>query len=255
MILKFIRNNYKSIPLILLLLFIIFIIGFFIFIFLSYKIYLYVKKYIKNKYIYVKDDYDNISKKNLKIYGKYKIRNIYVVYEHVKIPLTLKKIFTYFTCKNTWNNKILEVNNLKTIMKHNYLIVEIKKKNKSIKLIKIEKIPFIRITTNIRINKDTILIPLKNKVNISINELLNKTKIDMGNKFFTYDFYNNDCFVFIKKILKQLYIKKSEYIKYDKTIKQRRIMKKYIKPYESMYFILNVVYSLFGNIFTDIFYI
>lgn len=156
----------------------------------------YIKK-ILNLNIYNKkfyhNDYNKHNKKIIEIYGKYKIKNIYIVNE------TLTPLLEFGLNISTLYN--IKQNNI--YPKHISMIIEIELDNKLIKKILLEKNNYINIQTNFAINEKNDIKKIKCKnLNYTLETLLSITQKRMkNNKFFNWHIKDNNCQLFIKELL------------------------------------------------------
>ena len=148
--------------------------------------------------LFQKNCYNSITKKNLNKYGKYKIKNVYLIQQNVNFILFIIKILNFLSFYQ-YNNIALDIK--ENLPYHLKLLIEIKV-GKETKFLIIEKITEILIHEKIffdkkyKINKIPII---KNKYNI--HKLLNHVHKKMKNDYFNWNLITNNCQKFVKEII------------------------------------------------------
>ena len=214
MIIDFFKKNYLNIIIIIILVIILFIISSTLFLYFSYQIYNLVKKYINNyKSLAFNKDYNDNSKKTLEIYGNYKIRKIYIVYNKMNgIALYGLNLLSLFTCKKTINSVIKDLKNKNKEFDFNHasLIFELKINKTQSKFIYLNKDIHLDITTNFNMNNSKHIIPIKlyDKTK-TFKNILDSTEKRVGKeKFFNWNGFDYECHSFTKDILISLGLSK-----------------------------------------------
>lgn len=166
-----------------------------IFMVVSYYIKKLLNLNIHNKKNY-HNDYNKHNKKIIEIYGKYKIKNIYIVNERLT-PL-LEFGLNISTLYNIRRKKINP--------NHISMIIEIELDNKLIKKILLEKNNYINIQTNFFINEKNEIKKINCKnLNCTLETLLSITQNRIKKeKFFNWHIKDNNCQLFIKELLRTI---------------------------------------------------
>ena len=250
--LDFIRNNIFNIIIIILLLIIISIITSILFLFISYKIYKFVKAYInRNNTLNLYNDYDQLSKKILNKYGNNIVHRIYVLYT----PSTNTTMYIFNILSIIIHNKSfygildkIKQKGLPDKLYHASLIFELKVDKKYTKFIHINKELGVMVREKIIINNNNSIINIKPKYKKTLKNILDSTMIRMGiDKFYNWDMFNNNCQNFIKELLKTVGINN----KIDKNKYQHPLQ---LKMLEDMLSLNNMSHYSF-NIIIKIYYI
>jgi hypothetical protein len=215
------------------------IINIFLFTFVSYVILKFFKTNI---------DYDNIffyqynkkSKSIIDLYGKYKVKNIYLIRQPFnKCVSFLINVFTLYNYEKLINKSS------DNIPYHTLLVFEILLDNGANKMLLLEKNNCINISENFYINKTQEIKKINiAKRNLTMNEILDKTKDRLGyEKYFNWHMYKNNCQNFTKEILKSV----NKYNKTNKDFIFRDKIFKIIIPSEFTLHMLNCFF-IFYNI-------
>jgi len=194
------------------------VVGFILFIVVSYFILKFLKMSIDNNNILFYQ-YNKKSQKILETYGDYKLTKIYLVRQPFSKFITfLLNILTLYNYEKLINESH------DNFPYHSQIIFEIKLPNNMRKLLLLEKNNYINICENFFVNnlQDIKKLNFKNTEH-TINSILKTTQKRLGNeKFFNWHLYTNNCQEFTKEILITInkYNKKNkEYIFRDKLIK------------------------------------
>jgi len=195
----------------------------------SYFIYKYLNININDNYVYFYDYNDKI-KALLEKYGDHAINKLYLIREPISnIIYNFIKVITFYRCNYSFPY-------------HTALMCEINIPNNIKKYIFLEKNNCININENYNINekqdikcinlcikknkaKDTEEASnnIKNKIKITLNDILNQTRERIGDKkFFNWHIYKNNCQLFTKEILitlNKFNKQNKEYIFQDKLLK------------------------------------
>ena len=209
MLFDYIKKNYLFIIIILLLFFVSTILILFLFLFIIFKCHECVKNTLHNN-VSNYSDFDTESKNILNVYQNYKIKHIYLSKEII----TCRYIPTRYILKliKLFYKNNLTCNNFETIKNncfHTSLILFLTNdKNKKYKFIKLDKSRKIKISNNITINNEDDILFFDVTKNITLNDLLNKTKKICGkDKFYNWDIKNSNCNDIVSEFLNVLGIK------------------------------------------------
>lgn len=205
-----------------------------------------LKKFIFSNCVYF-NKYNNTTLNTIKLYGDYKITGIYLVKYNINYFIylfmnifSINEFSNILTCyRNSTGKDIMPM--------HASIIVEIEINRDEKKLILIEKNLTINITTDFFLSKKCTYKHIPFTSNITINNILNFVKTDLGKKKYFNWYKNNTCQHFINSILKYLKIntkKNKQFIKQDLFYKNVKISNRTI-------YILNFILNL-HNIFYEI---
>ena len=205
----------------------------------SYYVLKILKVKFEKNYFSIKD-YNKNCKIILKKYGKYKIKNIYLVKR--KITDMTSNILNMITF-NKFDKGIRKLENKyveKYVPMHTSLILELKTKNGEIKNILVEKTNSVTFCLNYKQYDDSIIKKIKLQKKIKFESLMNLTLERMGvNKFFNYSIFKNNCQIWIKEILKTVNKDTKKNLNF---IYQRDLVKSNFSFYDcSLYMIYGII--------------
>lgn len=241
------HNTYLIVGLIILIFFILLLI-IVIVVVSSYYVIKFLEINIINDLYFCNYTYNKKTNDLLEKYGNCKINKIYLV----KNPITdftifILNVITLYKFQKTIE-KYNEENNTNIYPYHVSLLVEINLPNKIKKIVLIEKSNCINVTENIYLHEKKILKIIKlPKQKYTINDILQETKKRIGDKqFFNWTIYKNNCYVFIKEILKTIGMLNKTNIKF---INQDQL----IKPLNFSDFTLHTIHFFcsLNNIFDN----
>jgi hypothetical protein len=175
-------------------------------------------------------DYTKKTKRILNVYGDNIITKIYLI----KQPLSELITFALNIC-SFYNNEINDF-----FPYHTQLIFEIKNKNKTKKLILLEKNRCINIDDNFHISNKKEMKHIRIKKTHTINSILKTTQDRIGvNRFFNWSLCNNNCQTFTKECLVTVN-------KYNKDSHDYIFSDKLIKPTEFVVNSLNCICNIYN---------
>ena len=165
----------------------LFLILCFLFILISFYLFKYLQIKVFDKWYL--NDYSRNNKKLLSEFGDWNIKYIYLVKEPIsKFSYTLMNIISL----NSFSNAIYKYNDDNT-PNHIFLILELNK-GKERKTCILEKNTRLNIGFNYMVTDKQNKLKIKPSKNISLFELLEKTKKRVGSKeFFNFEIYENNC--------------------------------------------------------------
>lgn len=165
----------------------LFLILCFLFILISFYLFKYLQIKVFDKWYL--NDYSRNNKKLLSEFGDWNIKYIYLVKEPIsKFSYTLMNIISL----NSFSNAIYKYNDDNT-PNHIFLILELNK-GKERKTCILEKNTCLNIGFNYMVTDKQNKLKIKPSKNISLFELLEKTKKRVGSKeFFNFEIYENNC--------------------------------------------------------------
>jgi len=176
-------------------------------------------------------EYNHETRMVLNKYGDFKISNAYLIMNPIsKIHLFILNLITRQNCQHIIDDVL-----------HMQLMVEIKLNKHKKKMILIDKVNCINVSTDFHIHDTSIIYKIKMKHEHTLRGVLDETCDRIGKfKFFNWHFYKNNCQYFIKQLVL--------FINPDFKIKCFKSEKKFKQVYDKMFyhtFILYIAQSLF----------